>query len=272
MKNEFDICEFDVVNDVIAECERLLESGNQTKICEEIEVLFSNEIEDEDDAPFVYLALAAFFLENDFEIPSNLTTKVVSYLSATSYLSKRLKTESDLYGAFLAWKKTFLKDVKAVSRKGGAAKDQNAQNSFYIRKWKRFDVFTCELDVPNLSKTKLFLFVWDNIKWANARTPVAYFAIESKTSQTDEVVSWDKLVFLPTSKTSEMHPVPDFRYLIIEERRLPPDMPPLTYLGSCPDIPFPEHEYIPPDPNFYGRVRLGNLQRVVELGLELLKK
>ena len=268
MKNKFDIYAFDIVNDVIAECERLLELGNQTKYCEEIEALFQNEIGDEDDAPFVFLALAAFFLENNLEIPSDLAAKVAFCLSASSHLSKRLKEESDLYEEFLAWKRTFLKDVKGLSRRVSANKAKKTENSLYIRKWKPFDVFSCELDIPSLSKINLFLFVWDNIDWANTKTPVVYFAIEPKSSQPDEVVSWEKLVFLPASK---MYSLPDFRYLLIEERRLPPDMPPLTYLGNYPDIPFPEREYIPQDPNYYGMTRLGNLRRVVELGLRLLK-
>ena len=106
MDYKFDIYDFDVICDILAEefCDDFVELIKEN---------YEDELDDKDDNPLVYIGIGLAYLENEKKLTKKLLERIVKALN-DKHLENRLQENEEYYRGFLQWREDFIKQITEI--------------------------------------------------------------------------------------------------------------------------------------------------------------
>ena len=228
MEDIFDIYDFDVVCDI---------DGNEfidnvDEMITLIENSYSNELNDTDEAPLVYIGLAVKLNKKGVKLPEKLKEKVIKSLNNKHFIA-RLKENEEYYSGYKKWRQNFIRCIET-----NITTEEKKYVSPFVN-WRKGDVFVLDVFDDHYVILNVLQVEMEKGKYY-PHVHMSFIPEFKKPNKIDEVKG---SVFLPSSRRFEHLGKYDYRYKIINDFfKISIEMP-IEYLGNKP-ISAPEDEYI----------------------------
>lgn len=254
----FNVLEFDVVADVVG----FFEDVQDVK---ETLDYFSCELNDTDDAPWVYIGLGVAHINSGITVPTRLKNKVFSILSDASF-AERFKDEG-CYSEFLEWKQEFENQINTQTDL--LNKEKKRLKAEFLQHWKKAtvgDLFAYRLRNHESETEKWILYrvIDKGQEVKNLHLNVMFLPDLSIPSEND----FSKLIFLPgVARYGGL----EYRFNMVASR-FPNDEYKIVYLGNYAEFSPIKDEQLTLCPLYYRYARHNDLEKEFEEGIRLMRK
>ncbi len=257
---DFDIVNMSIVGDIVA----CFGDGMTVK---EILSEYSQDMEDEDESPMVYIGLGIAHLENEKRISDSLKNKILTVVDS-DILVRRFQCEG-CYPEFLEWKESFKKNLQEQrERLTGQAKKSSLFFRKLMKKTQIDDVCAYRMKKENENEPDqwvVYRVLEKDEQEKEFRVHVACLPDMSLPSEKD----FARLVFLPNIT---YRPKLVYRLTIFKGKENTEETGRLVYLGNYPDFPKVEDEWLFDQAVYYAKAQHDHLDNDIMFGIRFLKK